>query len=100
MSGVLERCGIYKLAWFLQVTDMIRMYMDLPEDFSCRLQLADALEDGLWSFAYRIFSPTRGEGDYVKTDLSEEEALKLITEVLCPMFDVTPDEFVYYQEKQ
>ena len=96
LSGILDRCGIYKLVWFLEITDMIRMYMELPEDFSCRLQLADALNDGLWRFAYRIFSPIKGEGDYVKTDLSEEEAYQLITEVLCPMFNRNLNEFVFY----
>ena len=96
LPDILDRCGIYKLVWFLEITDMIRMHMELPEDFSCRLQLADALDDGLWRFAYRVFSPIKGEGDYVKTDLSEKEAYQLITEVFCPMFNVTPDEFVYY----
>ena len=95
IADILNRCSIYRVSWFPAITDMLRMYMEIPHDFSSIMQLAGALDDGSERFISRICSPNNKKTDDSDTNLSEKEAYGLITDILSPMFHVFPDDFVF-----
>ena len=88
LTNLISRCKMLHAVWFPAVSESYLRTMTLPPEADRKLVLSKEALENPEPYLERIFSIELT--NKIKTDLSENDAKRLIREILCPQFNVFP----------